>query len=92
MRSDKTAYLVIEYLPFSYFDLVLHLFALVESVQQRLVDRLVHPVLGLFRPVGIEIAVLLGERDVVFDILPHVHYTRMIDGRAAYRFRCPSAL
>ena len=90
MRSNKAADLVIEHLPFGYFYLVLHLFVFVESVQQRLVDGLVHPVFGLFGTMGIEVTVLFGESDIFLNILPYVHDTGMVDGGAADSLWFPS--
>ena len=39
MCSNKTAYLVIEHLSFGYFNLMLHLLVLIETVQQCLIDQ-----------------------------------------------------
>ena len=90
MRSDEAADLVIEHLAFRHFYLVLHLFVLVKSVQQRLVDRLVHPVFGLLCTMSVKITVLLREGDVLFYVLPYFHHTGMIDGGAADGFGLPS--
>ena len=68
MCSNEAADFVIEHLSLRHFYLVLHLFVLVKTVQQGLIDCLVHPVFRLLRAVAVEVAVRFGERDILFDV------------------------